>query len=85
MIVRFAPPLMSALMTAFLAFLVALPVAAADRNKVEAFLSVTGFDVALDSIRLTAGSAPDMLGIDADEFGSDWTRMAPSCFSTTTL
>ena len=83
--VRFAPPLMSALMAAFLAVSVASPVAAADRNKVEAFLSVTGFDVALDSIRLTAGSAPDMLGIDADEFGSDWTRMVDDVFETTLL
>jgi hypothetical protein len=85
MTVRFAPPLIPALMAAFLTVLVTLPVAAADRDKVEAFLSVTGFDVALDSIRLTAGSAPDMLGIDADDFGSDWTRMVDDVFETTLL
>ena len=43
---------------------------AADRERVEAFLEVTGFDVALDSIALSASSAPEMLGVDAGAFGS---------------
>ena len=34
---------------------------AADRGKLEDFLEVTGFDVALESTRLSASSAPDML------------------------
>lgn len=63
----------------------ALPASAAGRDKVEAFLNVTGFDVALDSIRLTAGSAPDMLGIDADEFGTEWTRLVDDVFDTELL
>ncbi|MEY8830764.1 DUF2059 domain-containing protein [Sedimentitalea sp. XS_ASV28] len=55
---------------------------AADRDRIEAFLEVTGFDVALDSIALSAGSAPDMLGIDENTFGADWERLAAEVFDT---
>lgn len=55
---------------------------AAERAKIEAFLSITGFDVALDSIALSAGSAPQMLGIDPDQFGSDWERLTSDVFDT---
>lgn len=58
----------------------AAPVQAAERAKVEAFLEVTGFDVALDSIALSAASAPNMLGIDPGVFGADWTRLADQVF-----
>ncbi len=40
------------------------PARAAERDRIEAFLEVTGFDVALDSIALSAGAAPKMLGLD---------------------
>jgi hypothetical protein len=63
-----------------LAFLLPPSVQAADRGKVEAFLEVTGFDVALDSIALSAGDAPSMLGLSASDFGSDWTRLSRSVF-----
>lgn len=56
--------------------------AASDRAKVEEFLSVTGFDVALESIRLSASAAPDMLGLEADAFGSEWTRLTQDVFKT---
>ncbi|UWQ81030.1 DUF2059 domain-containing protein [Leisingera sp. S132] len=59
-----------------------LPAAAADRARVEAFLEVTGFDVALDSIALSASTAPDMLGVDAGAFGSQWTEMSEDVFDT---
>ncbi|MBD3663229.1 DUF2059 domain-containing protein [Sulfitobacter aestuariivivens] len=59
--------------------------AAADRTKVEAFLEVTGFDVALESIRLSADSAPAMLGIQADAFGSEWSRLVGEVFATETM
>ncbi|NSY41157.1 DUF2059 domain-containing protein [Leisingera sp. ANG59] len=59
-----------------------LPAAAADRARVEAFLEVTGFDVALDSIALSASTAPDMLGVDAGAFGSQWTQMSEDVFDT---
>ena len=59
------------------------PVAqAADRARLEAFLNVTGFDVALESIRLSADSAPQMLGLQADDFGSEWQRLVREVFAT---
>jgi uncharacterized protein DUF2059 len=69
------------LMLAIALFLTPLGAArAADRDRVEAFLQVTGFDVALDSIALSAGSAPQMLGLETKDFGSDWTRLAEDVF-----
>lgn len=55
---------------------------AADRARLETFLEVTGFDVALDSIRLSASSAPAMLGLEAEDFGAQWTVMADDVFNT---
>lgn len=70
-------------MAAVLWFLVSVASAmAGDRDRIEAFLEVTGFDVALDSIALSAGSAPAMLGIDADAFGSEWERLSGEVFDT---
>ncbi|EDZ45800.1 conserved hypothetical protein [Rhodobacterales bacterium Y4I] len=62
----------------------AVPLAAraADRERVEAFLEVTGFDVALDSIALSASSAPEMLGFDTGAFGSQWTELSQDVFDT---
>lgn len=60
----------------------AMPAKAADRDRLEAFLEVTGFDVALESIRLSADSAPAMLGIEADDFGSEWQRLVREVFAT---
>ncbi|WP_299627568.1 DUF2059 domain-containing protein [uncultured Tateyamaria sp.] len=54
--------------------------AAADRDRLEAFLEVTGFDVALESIRLSASSAPQMLGMEAEDFGSEWARLTDEVF-----
>ncbi|CAD0185665.1 hypothetical protein RUESEDTHA_02559 [Ruegeria sp. THAF57] len=59
-----------------------LPAGAADRDRIEAFLTTTGFDVALESIALASASAPQMLGIDPDGFGSDWTRLTEEVFDT---
>jgi hypothetical protein len=58
------------------------PVRSADRDRLEAFLEVTGFGVALDSITLTAADAPQMLGMEASDFGSDWERAANEVFDT---
>nr|WP_306372173.1 DUF2059 domain-containing protein [Roseovarius litorisediminis] len=55
---------------------------AADRDRLQAFLKVTGFDVALDSIALAAADAPEMLGMSASDFGSEWTRVADEVFDT---
>ncbi|KIC22660.1 hypothetical protein RA20_01320 [Leisingera sp. ANG-Vp] len=68
------------------AFIAALqPAHAADRDRLEAFLEVTGFDVALDSIALSASSAPLMLGFDAGAFGSQWTKMSEEVFDTSEM
>ncbi len=56
------------------------PAQAAARERVQAFLEVTGFDVALDGIALSAKNAPMMLGMQADEFGTDWARVATQVF-----
>lgn len=52
------------------------------REDVEGFLEVTGFDVALESIRLSADAAPQMLGLQADDFGSEWQRLVRDVFET---
>ncbi len=51
-------------------------------EKLENFLTVTGFDVALESIKLTASSAPQMIGLDADDFGLQWTGLVEEIFDT---
>ncbi|WP_420555711.1 DUF2059 domain-containing protein [Roseovarius sp.] len=59
-----------------------MQVRAADRDRLEAFLEVTGFGVALDSIALAAGDAPAMLGMQTGDFGSDWSRVSQQVFDT---
>lgn len=66
------------LMTALLA----QSAGAADRDRLTAFLNVTGFDVALDSIALSAADAPEMLGMSASDFGENWTRIAEDVFDS---
>ncbi len=67
-----------------LAILISLasPSRAADPQRLEAFLKVTGFDVALDSIRLSADSAPEILGLQSEDFGSEWSRLVSEVFAT---
>ncbi|TNJ46865.1 DUF2059 domain-containing protein [Phaeobacter sp. B1627] len=53
---------------------------AAEPAQIEAFLKVTGFDVALQSIAQSAGEAPQMLGVEAGDFGLEWERLAEDVF-----
>ena len=53
-----------------------------DRDSLESFLEITGFDVALESIALSADAAPQMLGLEADDFGSEWQRLVSEVFKT---
>ena len=76
---RIALPLVLLLLPLLMA---PLPSAAASRDRIEAFLTTTGFDVALESIALASASAPQMLGIDPDGFGSDWSRLTKEVFDT---
>lgn len=55
---------------------------AAERDRLQAFLEVTGFDVALDSIALSAKDAPLMLGMDSSDFGDEWSATAAEVFET---
>jgi len=55
---------------------------AAERDRLVAFLDVTGFDVALDSIALSAEQAPEILGLSASDFGDQWSRIADDVFDT---
>lgn len=64
----------------FVLVALSLPVRAADDAKMTAFLKATGFDVALESMRIGAQDAPQMLGLQASDFGSLWTRMADEVF-----
>lgn len=73
-------PLLSAALIALMASL--SPAKAADMDRLEAYLEITGFDVALESIRLSADSAPAMLGVEAEAFGSEWSRLVNEVFAT---
>ena len=73
---------MMPVVAAFVALSLAAAAQAAGRDKVEVFLKVTGFDVALDSIALAAEDAPAMLGMRADDFGYQWKRAAADVFDT---
>ena len=53
---------------------------AADRANVEAFLEVTGFDAALESIAFSAADAPRLLGREPGDFGHDWARVSREVF-----
>ncbi len=57
------------------------PSFAADREKIQAFMEVTGFDVALEGLRVSAADAPAMLGLDAADFGMSWTKLADEVFA----
>ncbi|WP_171129451.1 MULTISPECIES: DUF2059 domain-containing protein [unclassified Ruegeria] len=70
------------MLTCAIVFALTVPVSAANRDRIEAFLTTTGFDVALESIALASASAPEMLGIDPDGFGSDWARLTEEVFDT---
>ena len=59
------PSTIVTLVSLLVLLVLALPARAADEARLEAFLEVTGFDVALESIRLSADSAPQMLGMEA--------------------
>ncbi|MCD1626818.1 MAG: DUF2059 domain-containing protein [Paracoccaceae bacterium] len=56
-----------------------------DRDRLEAFLSVTGFDTALESITLSAGDAPLMLGRESSDFGADWSRTVTEVFDLSVM
>ncbi|WP_299632500.1 DUF2059 domain-containing protein [uncultured Roseobacter sp.] len=70
------------LMVALMGVAAATGVRASNLDRLEAFMEVTGFDVALESIRLSAETAPNMIGLEADDFGTEWTRLVEEVFDT---
>jgi hypothetical protein len=58
---------------------------AADRDDLAAFLEVTGFGVALDSIALSAEDAPAMLGLSTSDFGKAWSRAVAEVFDSAAM
>ncbi|MBO9397048.1 DUF2059 domain-containing protein [Shimia sp. R9_2] len=77
---RLATVLLAGIFAWFSAF--ASTAQAADRARVEAFLQVTGFDVAIESIALSASSAPLLLGLEEEDFGLQWTSLTKEVFDT---
>ncbi|WP_298975035.1 DUF2059 domain-containing protein [uncultured Roseobacter sp.] len=70
------------LMVALMGVAAATGVRASNLDRLEAFMEVTGFDVALESIRLSAETVPNMIGLEADDFGTEWTRLVEEVFDT---
>jgi len=52
----------------------------ADRGKARAFLEITGFDVAIESLQQGAMAGPGLAGDAPGEFGTDWVRLAQQIF-----
>ncbi|WP_439111187.1 DUF2059 domain-containing protein [Lentibacter sp.] len=73
-------PVAFVVLTLLFGFAAATAQAEADEGKLEAFLEVTGFDVALESMRVGATNAPQILGMEADDFGLRWTTLADEVF-----
>ncbi len=54
---------------------------AADRDKLRAFLVITGFDVAIESLQQNAMAGPGLAGGAPGEFGAEWVRLAEEIFN----
>ncbi len=53
---------------------------ATERAKLRAFLEITGFDVAIESLQQGAKAGPGLAGEAPDQFGSEWVRLATEIF-----
>lgn len=56
------------------------PVRAVERDRLEAFLEVTGFGVTIDSIALSAPDAAAMIDMEPADFGPSWARITKRVF-----
>ncbi|MCI2398297.1 hypothetical protein [Aliiroseovarius subalbicans] len=54
---------------------------AADRDKMRAFLEITGFDVAIESLQQGAMAGPGLAGTAPSDFGLQWTQLAERIFA----
>lgn len=82
---RAATALTMALSALVLLAAMAVPGRAANREDLEAFLQVTGFDVALESIKLSAAGGPQMLGLEGSDFATTWTILTKDVFDVKTM
>jgi hypothetical protein len=64
------------------ALVLSAPARAVERDRIEAFLEVTGFGVAIDSIALSAGDAAAMIDMAPADFGPSWGRITGEVFDT---
>lgn len=62
-----------------------VPAQGADRDKLRAFLKVTGFDVAIESMQQGAMAGPALAGDDPNAFGSEWVRLAEGIFDPASM
>lgn len=76
--------LLKVVMLTFMLML-AKPAVAAETDRLDAFLKATGFDVALESIKFSASMAPSMIGLEAEDFGLQWTSLVEEVFDTAVL
>lgn len=58
---------------------------AASEEKVNEFLNVTGFDVAIDSLPSSADNAPTMLGLEKSDFGPGFEAGAQRAFDLSVM
>ncbi|MCR8723910.1 DUF2059 domain-containing protein [Frigidibacter sp. ROC022] len=76
---RVLPPLLS-LLVAGLVFFSQSHAHAADRDKLQAFLKVTGYDVVIESLQQGAMAGPGMVGEAPDTFGKQYSKLAEEVF-----
>lgn len=71
--------------TFYLMFAVQSHATPLEREKVKIFLDVTGFDVAIETIVHSADLAPQMIGVEPDEYGSEWNDIVDVVFDKTQM
>ncbi len=70
-----------ALLAAFILLAASVTAQAAERAKLRAFLEITGFDVAIESLQQGAMAGPGLAGDAPNDFGSEWVRLAEEIFA----
>ena len=77
---RWRPGFEGLVMLMLAALVLAGPARAVERDRLKAFLEVTGFGVAIDSIALSAADATAMIDMEPADFGPSWTRITAEVF-----
>lgn len=67
-------------MAGLLVIMTSITAHATDRDKLRAFLVITGFDVAIESLQQNAMAGPGLAGDAPGEFGAEWVRLAEEIF-----